>query len=99
MAKKCENYNGCPYAGRPNPRHNEHYYCPEDIGPKCEIVAKKPKMVKVKGWADVGGKQYNYRIFGAFPEKGFVCDKKGPLKSGYKPCFILIDEKYLRGEK
>jgi hypothetical protein len=67
-----------------------YYKC----GKGCEIITRKPKMVKVKGWAwmDRAGKKVaaatttykNMEYLGVYD--GF-------------PCTILIDRKYLKGGK
>lgn len=55
-------------------------------------IPKKPKMVRVKAWADVSKEGI---LFGAFPDKFVFRAEKG----GYTACTILIGAKYLKGGK
>lgn len=58
--------------------------------PKCEIVAKKPKMVRVKAWANMDEDSWCDIITAVN-----VLPKY--FSGAYSvPCTILIDEKYLR---
>jgi len=56
--------------------------CPKNTNSRCEIVPKKPKMVKVKAWAN----RYRTSII--------VSTRKDDLFN--IPCTILIAEKHLK---
>lgn len=64
-------------------------FCPPNTAAGCKIISKpKPKLRRVKAWAAVAdGKMYSWTL----------SDSMHP--DVYKPCTILIDEKYLRGKK
>lgn len=66
--------------------------CPKNTNAICEIIPKKPKMVRVKAWADVSKEGI---LFGAFPER-FIFPSE---KSGYRPCTVLIEAKWLKERK
>jgi hypothetical protein len=86
MKKMCENWvkNCDKYCLYPNSN-----ICPKNTNAKCEIIAKKKKMVRVKAWACVD-KEYG-RIF--------VSMKRNTYLDYTKPCTIIIDRKYLKGAK
>lgn len=74
----------CPHYRYPDPckRGNDGLLkCPRNANLSCEIIPKKPKMVRVKAWALKGNHKY-------------CCPVK--YENFNIPCTILIDEKYLR---
>lgn len=80
----------CPYwaisptvTGRPNAYCG--ICCPKNTNDRCEIIPKKPRMVRVKAWfiIDNGG----IEVYQGKWDKNTL---------GTKPCTILIDKKYLR---
>lgn len=72
--------------------------CPRNANSRCEIVKPKAKMVRVKAWADVSKEGIHKGIlFGAFPYDKMTSND--PIEDGYTPCFILIDEKWLKEKK
>lgn len=63
--------------------------CPKNTNDKCEIIPKKPKMVRVKAWAYRGENEGETPGWHCVPEE---YEGSVPLV----PCTILISEKYLR---
>lgn len=100
---RCNKYNVC---NRPICTHKIKHYEAHDCASicafgacgSCEGIPKPAKVKRVRAWADVGGTGTCKGIlFGAFPQHRW-----GPrmsAKAGYKPCWILISDKYLAKAK
>ena len=58
---------------------------------KCNIIKPKPKLKRVKAWVAINRDGDMYSVW--------LPIHKGEMhKDIYKPCTILIDEKYLKGK-
>lgn len=67
------------------PKRNRRFHCPANTNDKCEIIPKKPRVVRVRAWAR------------NTPSWGWIAEQERVSRlTEYIPCTILIDQKYLR---
>lgn len=88
MSKKCIYWSTSPsQTGRPNGYCGIR--CPKGANDKCEIIPKKPRVVRVKAWVSLveSLRTGKCRISDFSLTYAFPC---------VVPVTILIDEKYLR---
>lgn len=71
------------------PKCNRRFHCPANTNSNCEIIPKKPRVVRVKAWAYRGENEGETPGWHCVPEE---YEGSVPLV----PCTILISEKYLR---
>ena len=99
MAKKkmCKHWveNGAVMADTKKCWEGHYHRCPTNTNLSCEIIPKPAKVRRIKAWAIVRDLETG-EIDGSF-EAGNLPPKH--FSSAYVPCTILINEKYLRGNK
>jgi hypothetical protein len=88
MAKMCKYYDELCWASKRKCLTIKE--CPKNTNSRCEIISKtKPNMVKVKAWAWKSKGVYGW----------CATELKGPKRLNCYPCYILIERKYLKGDK
>ena len=86
MAKKmCKHFKTCSARYSVCPQNEKYKMC-QGKNSKCEIITRKPKMVKIKAFVS---------ITDGFPD--WISEK--PFDTCVIPCSIIIDKKYLKGAK
>lgn len=72
------------------PKGNRRFHCPANTNAKCEIIPKKPRVIRVKAWIRVVKEDPQWN---KCPLRWAATKQCGEYNT---PCTILIDQKYLR---